>query len=592
MSELTLWNEGIVGATFALYILIGLWARAATTADFYVAGRRAGAIANGIASASLVPVAGLLALDGYRDSPLLMGWTGGYLLLALLLAPYLRGLDRSTVPEIIGDRYGSKLARLIALLVLILICGVYVVGQLSGIGVAISRFFDISDDIGLSVGVAIVALYAVLGGMNAITRTQIAQSMLLILACAVPAAFISLQLTGQPLPQIGLGAPLAGDPAGLSILDRIDWTLTELGFAKYTTSIQGEPLNMLALTLSLMLGTASLPHLVSRFFTTPSVRSTRYAAAWALAFIAILSTTVPAVGGMARGHLLTSVQSLAAGSEEGSLRYDDRPAWFKRWEIGGQIRFEDKNGDGRIQYYDEANAGFAEKAARLGWKGNELTIADTGIMTLANPELAKLPIWIIALIIAGVLGAALATSAGLLLVIAAAISRDLLKGVVLTRLPEKGELIVARIAIIAAAALAGYLATNPPGFAADTVVIACGLSAAALFPAIVMGIFSRRINGFGAASGMLAGTAVTLLYILQHTGVFHTLGADGLMADAGLGPNWFFGIRPEAFGVIGALVNAAVAVLMSKITAPPPSPIQDLITSARTPAGKRAPSGG
>ncbi|MBN2886765.1 MAG: cation acetate symporter [Chromatiaceae bacterium] len=592
MTNLELWTYSIVGLTFAIYIGIAIWARAGSTSEFYVAGGGVHPVANGMATAadwmsaaSFISMAGMLAFGGYGGSVFLMGWTGGYVLLALLLAPYLRKFGKFTVPEFIGDRYYANSARVVAVICLILASVTYVIGQMTGIGVAFGRFLGVSYEMGIVSGMGIVAIYAILGGMKGITYTQIAQYVVLIFAYTIPAIFISLNLTGNPIPQLGLGGAYVGDDAGLSLLDKLNQVVTDLGFHEYTTQVMGSSLNMFAYTLSLMIGTAGLPHVIIRFFTVPKVRDARYSAGWALVFIAILYTTAPAVGAMARLNLMDTIQIGPVGSETGNLVYDERPDWFKRWETTGLLKFEDKNGDGRIQYYNDKNPEMTAQAEQYGWAGNEMVTVNNDIMVLANPEIAALPNWVIALVVAGGLAAALSTAAGLLLAISSAISHDLLKGVIMPTISEKNELLAGRISMVAAILLAGYLGMNPPGFAAGTVAIAFGLAASSIFPAIMLGIFSKRTNKAGAIAGMVAGITVTLLYVFQHKGIFFIPGTTFLMPEMGMGPDWFLGISPNAFGAVGALVNFAVAFVVSALTAPPPPHIQHLVEDVRIPRG-------
>jgi len=563
----------VVGATFALYIGIAIWARAGSTKEFYVAGGGVNPVANGMATAadwmsaaSFISMAGLIAFMGYGGSVFLMGWTGGFVILAMLLAPYLRKYGKFTVPEFIGDRFYSRKARVVAVICLIICSVTYVIGQMKGVGVAFSRFLEVSYDTGLLIGMVIVFFYAVLGGMKGITYTQIAQYVVLILAYTIPAIFISMNLTGNPLPQLGLGGTLSG--SDVYLLDKLDQVVTELGFAEYTTSVRGSTLNMFVYTLSLMIGTAGLPHVIIRFFTVPKVADARSSAGWALVFIAILYTTAPAVAGMARLNLMQTIEP-----EPGQyLAYDERPQWFKNWEKTGLLGFEDKNGDGRIQY--SANK-----------ETNEMVTIDNDIMVLANPEIAKLPNWIIALVAAGGLAAALSTAAGLLLAISSAISHDLLKGVFMPDISEKAELNASRVAMAFAIAGAGYLGFNPPGFAAGTVALAFGLAASSIFPVLMMGIFSKRMNKEGAIAGMIAGISVTLLYVFQHFGIMFIPGTEYL---GSMKPNWFLGIEPNAFGAVGALVNFAVAYGVSKVTSAPPKEVQDLVEHIRVPSGVEA----
>ncbi|AMG30829.1 cation acetate symporter [Grimontia hollisae] len=559
----------VVGFTFVLYIGIAIWARAGSTKEFYVAGGGVNPVANGMATAadwmsaaSFISMAGLIGFMGYGGSVFLMGWTGGYVLLALLLAPYLRKFGKFTVPEFIGERFYSNTARVVAVICLIIASVTYVIGQMKGVGVAFGRFLEVDYATGLYIGMAIVFMYAVLGGMKGITYTQIAQYCVLILAYTVPAIFISLQLTGHPLPQIGLGSTISGTDTYL--LDRLDQVVTELGFSEYTTSVRGDTLNMFAYTMSLMIGTAGLPHVIIRFFTVPKVRDARISAGWALFFIAILYTTAPAVAAMARLNLMDTVNP-APGQH---LAYDERPAWFKNWEKTGLLGFDDKNNDGKINYTSDATT-------------NELKV-DRDIMVLANPEIAKLPNWVIALVAAGGLAAALSTAAGLLLAISSAVSHDLLKGVFKPDISEKNELMASRIAMAVAIAFAGYLGLHPPGFAAGTVALAFGLAASSIFPALMMGIFSKSINKEGAIAGMIAGITITLFYVFQHKGILFI--ADWKYLES-WGSDWFLGIEPNAFGAVGAVVNFAVATVVSRVTEETPQHVKDLVEHVRIPGG-------
>jgi cation/acetate symporter len=560
----------VVGLTFALYIGIAIWARAGTTKDFYVAGGGVNPVANGMATAadwmsaaSFISMAGMIAFLGYGGSVFLMGWTGGFVLLAMLLAPYLRKFGKFTVPEFIGDRYYSKAARIVAVICLIIASVTYVIGQMKGIGVAFSRFLEVDYGSGLLVGMGIVFVYAVLGGMKGITYTQIAQYCVLIFAYTIPAIFISLNLTGNPIPQLGLGSTMVGTDTFL--LDRLDQVVTELGFHEYTTQSRLSQLNMFVYTMSLMIGTAGLPHVIIRFFTVPKVADARSSAGWALVFITILYTTAPAVAAMARMNFMTTIEP----SKGEYLTYDERPQWFKNWEKTGLLEFQDKNGDGKIQYS-------ADKAT------NEMVTVDRDIMVLANPEISRLPNWVIALVAAGGLAAALSTAAGLLLAIASAISHDLCKGVFMPDISEKSELMASRIAMAGAIAVAGYLGFNPPDFAAGTVALAFGLAASSIFPALMMGIFNKRINKEGAIAGMISGITVTLLYVFQHKGIMF-VASTSFMGD--LPQNWFLGIEPNAFGAIGAVVNFTVAFLVSRVTQEPPEHVQEMVESIRMPAG-------
>ena len=498
------WTYLIVGFTFALYIGIAIWSRAKSTKEFYVAGGNISPISNGMATAadwmsaaSFLSMAGIIAFSGYGGSVFLMGWTGGYVLLAFLVAPYLRKYGKFTVPEFIGERFYSKTARLVAVLCLIIVSVTYVIGQMKGVGVAFSRFLETEYETGLFIGMGIVFFYAVLGGMKGITYTQIAQYVVLIFAFTVPAIFISLELTGNPIPQLGL---LGNVSDGAPLLQKLDTVITDLGFGQYTNSVMGSKLNMFAFTLSLMIGTAGLPHVIIRFFTVKKVSDARLSAGWALVFIAILYTTAPAVAAMARLNFTKTIQVGAVGKVEGNIEYANRPEWFKNWEKTGLLKHEDKNGDGRIQYYNDSNKEFSEIASGYGWKGNEMVKIDNDIMVLANPEIANLPGWVIALVVAGGLAAALSTAAGLLLAISSSVSHDLLKGILMPEISEKKELRAGRISMIGAIAVAGIFGIYPPDFAAGTVAMAFGLAASSIFPVLIMGIFMKKMkeDGFRA----------------------------------------------------------------------------------------------
>ncbi len=569
MEELKLYTYIAVFGTFALYFAIAWWARAGSTSDFYVAGGGITPMQNGMAigadwmsAASFISMAGMIAFMGYGGSVFLMGWTGGYVLLAMLLAPYMRKHGKFTVPEFIFDRYYSKTARIVAVICLIIASLTYIIGQMKGVGVAFSRFLEVDYGLGLGIGMAVVWVYAVLGGMKGITYTQIAQYVVMIFAYTIPAVFISLQLTGNPIPQLGLGSTLA-DGSGVYLLDKLDMVVTDLGFKEYTTSSLGSTLNMFAYTMSLMIGTAGLPHVIMRFFTVPSVQAARSSAGYALVFIGLLYTVAPAVGAMARLNLMNTIEPTAGEN----LVYDERPQWFKDWEQTGLLKFEDKNGDGKIQYS-------ADKVT------NEMVTVDNDIMVLANPAIANLPNWVIALVAAGGLAAALSTAAGLLLAISSSISHDLMKGVLTPDLSEKNELLAGRIVMTIAILVSGYLGLHPPGFAAGTVALAFGLAASSIFPALMMGIFSKRMSGTAAVSGMIAGIGVTMLYVFQHKGIMFIPGTDFL---GDMGPNWFFGISPNAFGAVGALVNFAVAFVLLKVTGPAPAHIQAMVENMRIP---------
>ena len=590
----------VVGATFALYLGIAFWARAGSTSEFYVAGGGVNPVMNGMATAadwmsaaSFISMAGLISNMGYGGAVFLMGWTGGYVLLAMLLAPYLRKFGKFTVPEFIGDRFYSKGARTIAVICLLVASITYIIGQMTGVGVAFSRFLGVTKEMGIYIGMAIVFAYAVFGGMKGITYTQVAQYIVLILAYTVPAVFISLNLTGNPFPQLGLGSDFAGTDGAL--LAKLDQVVTELGFPQYTTNSRGDMLNMFSYTVSLMIGTAGLPHVIVRFFTVPKVSDARASAGWALVFIAILYTTAPAVGAMAKLNLHATVNTaVKSGGDlfaaENSIKYDERPDWMKRWEVTGLLKFDDKNGDGRIQYYNDATKNEAVKAKTdaAGWKGNELSV-NADIIVLANPEIALLPNWVIALVAAGGLAAALSTAAGLLMAISSAVSHDLIKGVFNPEISEKSELLAGKVSMGAAVFVAGYLGLNPPGFAAGTVALAFGIAASSLFPAILMGIFSKRMNSAGAIAGMVAGLSATLFYVFAHTGIMFIKGTE--FVDLVGGKNGWFGIEPNAIGTIGAIVNFVVAYVVCKVTAPPPEHIQELVESIRIPKGAGAATG-
>jgi len=490
-----------------------------------------------------------------------------------LLAPYLRKYGKFTVPEFIGDRYYSNGARAVAVVCLIFISFTYVAGQMRGVGIVFSRFLEVPVTIGVLIGMGIVFFYAVLGGMKGITYTQVAQYCVLIFAYTVPAVFIAMQITGNPVPQLGLGSTLAHEHTYL--LEKLDGLVTDLGFRAYTEGDKST-IDMFMITLALMVGTAGLPHVIVRFFTVPRVSDARKSAGYALLFIAILYTTAPAVGAMARFNLVNTLQPGKVGSAEGNLAYAERPAWFRTWEETGLLHFEDRNGDGRIQYFNDANPEYAARAEGYGWKGNELKV-DADIMVLANPEIARLPDWVIALIAAGGIAAALSTAAGLLLVISSSISHDLLKGILMPGITEKDELRASRVAAAFAIMMAGYLGYNPPGFVAQVVAFAFGLAAASLFPAILMGIFSKRINKAGAIAGMLTGLVFTFCYIVVYKGVFFAPLRENIPA------NWLFGISPEGIGVIGMLLNFGVAFVVSRLGEEPPLEVQQMVEEIRVP---------
>ena len=583
MSQFTL-NLLVVGGSFLLYIGIAIWARAGTTSDFYTASRGVNPIVNGAATAadwmsaaSFISMAGLIAFVGYGNSTFLMGWTGGYVLLALLLAPYLRKFGRFTVPEFIGDRFYSQTARVVAVICLLVISITYVIGQMTGAGVAFSRFLEVEKTTGLLIASGVVFIYAVLGGMKGITYTQLAQYCVLILAYTIPAIFISIQLTGNPIPALGLFSTHA--ESGMPLLTKLNQVLTDLGFQDYTGH-HGSTFNMILFTMSLMIGTAGLPHVIIRFFTVPRVADARKSAGWALVFIALLYLTAPAVGAMARLNIITTIFPEGISAEP--IAYDERPDWMRSWEKTGLLAFEDKNNDGRIQYYNDGSDEFASIADERGWEGSEVVTFNLDILVLANPEIAQLPPWVLALIAAGGLAAALSTAAGLLLAISSAISHDMLKSVLTPNITDKQELLAARVSMAFAIALATYLGLNPPGFAAQVVALAFGLAAATLFPALMMGIFSKKMNTHGAVAGMLVGLIATLVYIFTYLGWFFIPGTNML---ANSPENWLFGISPLSFGAVGAMLNFVVAYVVMKITAEPPVSIQELVESIRVPRG-------
>ncbi|GHG26291.1 MULTISPECIES: sodium:solute symporter family protein [Paracoccus] len=595
MSQFTL-NLLVIGASFALYIGIAIWARAGSTAEFYAANRGVGPVMNGMATAadwmsaaSFISMAGLIAFTGYDNSTYLMGWTGGYVLLALLLAPYLRKFGKFTVPEFIGDRFYSQTARIIGVICLLIVSITYVIGQMTGVGVTFSRYLQVSNSTGLWIGAALVFCYAVLGGMKGITYTQVAQYIVLIIAYTIPAVFISLQLTGHVLPQLGLFA--THDASGMAFLAKLDQVVTDLGFRQYTGH-HNSTLDMVLFTMALMIGTAGLPHVIIRFFTVPKVADARKSAGWALVFIALLYTVAPAVGSMARFNLTTTMWPGAQAGDTFSQPavalsdIESRPdlAWMRNWQTTGLLAWEDKNGDGLIQYYnDTATEGpAAEMAAAQGLGGNELTTVNNDIMVLANPEIANLPGWVVAIVAAGGLAAALSTAAGLLLAISSAVSHDLIKGTLRPNISEKNELLAARVSMAVSILVATLLGLNPPGFAAQTVALAFGLAASSIFPVLMMGIFSSRVGKEGAIAGMIAGMLSTILYIFAYKGWFFIAGTNMLpdTPDA-----WLFGISPASFGTIGALINFAVAFAVSAVSKRPPAHVQDLVESIRVPRG-------
>lgn len=579
--DLQSWTYLIVGITFAIYIGIAIYTRAGSTKEFYVAGGGVPPIANGMATAadwmsaaSFISMAGIISFVGYDGSVYLMGWTGGYVLLALLLAPYLRKFGKFTVPDFVGDRYYSQTARLVAVVCALFVSFTYVAGQMRGVGLVFSKFLEVDITTGVIIGMVIVLIYAVLGGMKGITYTQVAQYCVLIFAYMVPAFFISMMLTGNPIPQLGFGDTLTAEP-GVYLLDKLDQLSVDLGFNIYTSGTKSL-VDVFAITAALMVGTAGLPHVIVRFFTVPKVSDARKSAFWALLFIAILYTTAPAIATFARTNLLQSVP----GQEYAKLE-ENGLGWIKTWEKTNLITFDDKNNDGIIQYYNDKNADYSAIAASKGWKGNELTI-DRDIMVLANPEIAGLPNWVIALVAAGSLAAALSTAAGLLLVISSSVSHDLLKSALLPNITEKQELLAARGSAFVAVSIAALLGIYPPGFVAEVVAFAFGLAASSFFPAIILGIFYKRMNKEGAIAGMVVGLVFTAVYIIAYKGVF----MEPLIANKP--ENWLFGISPEGIGTVGMLLNFIVSFVVCKFTAEPPEHIQELVETIRIPRGASA----
>jgi len=569
------WTFIIVGITFALYIGIAIWSRAGSTKEFYIAGGGVPPIINGMATAadwmsaaSFISMAGLISFMGYDGAVYLLGWTGGYVLLALLLAPYLRKFGKFTVPDFIGDRYYSNTARTVAVFCALLVSFTYVAGQMRGVGVVFSRFLEVPITQGVIIGMAIVFFYAVLGGMKGITYTQVAQYCVLIFAFMVPAIFISIQMVNNPIPQLGFGGTTAD---GSYLLDKLNGLQTELGFSEYTSGTKSM-LDVFAITAALMAGTAGLPHVIVRFFTVPRVRDARKSAGFALLFIAILYTTAPAVAAFARTNLINTVNN---------TEYAELPEWFANWEKTGLLNFNDKNGDGKVQYYNDTNVLFSEIADERGWKGNELTI-DRDIMVLANPEIAQLPNWVIALVAAGGLAAALSTAAGLLLVISTSISHDLFKMQLRPDMSDKEELMWARVAAAVGVCIAGYFGINPPGFVAAVVALAFGLAASSFFPAIILGIFDKRMNMQGAVAGMVVGISLMTYYMLKYKfGIFD----GGKESVSGLTSDWWFGISPEGFGMVAMAINFLISLIVSRMTPPPPEYIQALVEDIRIPRG-------
>ena len=554
--DLQTWIWLLVGITFALYIGIAIWSRAGSTKEFYVAGGGVSPLANGLATAadwmsaaSFISMAGLISFNGYDGSVYLMGWTGGYVLLALLLAPYLRKFGKFTVPDFIGDRYYSNVARTVAVFCALLVSFTYVAGQMRGVGLVFSRFLEVDINTGVIIGMIIVLFYAVLGGMKGITYTQVAQYCVLIFAFMVPAIFISIQITGNPIPQLGFGGQ---DANGIYLLDKLDGLHRDLGFAEYTSGSKSK-LDVFFITAALMVGTAGLPHVIVRFFTVKKVSDARKSAGWALLFIMILYTTAPAIAVFARTNMIETVNN---------QEYKNMPDWFTTWEETGLLSFNDKNNDGKIQYLADTSK-------------NELII-DKDIMVLANPEIAGLPNWVIALVAAGALAAALSTAAGLLLVISASVSHDLIKKMIKPDISEKGELVAARLSAVVAVCVAGYFGINPPDFVAATVALAFGLAAASFFPAIILGIFTKKMNKEGAISGMIIGILMMLFYMLKFK--FDWFGG-------GTKEDWWFGISPEGFGTVAMIINFIVSIVISKFTPDPPKEVQEIVANIRVPSG-------
>ena len=556
------WTYILVGITFALYIGIAIWSRAGSTKEFYVAGGGVSPLANGMATAadwmsaaSFISMAGIISFAGFDGAVYLMGWTGGYVLLALLLAPYLRKFGKFTVPDFIGDRYYSKTARIVAVMCALLVSFTYVAGQMRGVGIVFSRFLEVDINTGVIIGMLIVLFYAVLGGMKGITYTQVAQYCVLIFAFMVPAIFISIQVTGNPIPQLGFGSELS-DGSGTYLLDKLDDLSNQLGFAEYTEGSKST-IDIFAITLALMIGTAGLPHVIVRFFTVKRVKDARKSAGIALLLIVILYSTAPAVAAFARTNMIETVSNQP---------YAEVPVWFKKWETTGLISFDDKNKDGLISYVANTSK-------------NELTI-DRDIMVLANPEIAKLPNWVVALVAAGGLAAALSTAAGLLLVISSSISHDLIKKIIKPSISEKEELVVARLSAVGAVCIAGYFGINPPGFVAAVVALAFGLAAASFFPAIILGIFYKRMNKEGAIAGMLVGIISMLLYMIKYRlGWF-----DSQLPDKS---EWWFGISPEGFGTIAMMLNFIISIIIMKLTKAPPEEVQKIVEDIRIPSGAK-----
>lgn len=581
MSQFTI-NMLFVGGSFAIYTWIAIWARAKSTREFYIAGGEVNPTVNGMATAadwlsaaSFISVAGLISV-GYVNSAFIMGWTGGYVLLATLLAPYLRRFGTYTVPDFVGKRYDSKGARVIAVVCLIMISLTYVIGQMTGAGVAFARFLEVDVSTGLFISSLVVFFYAVLGGMKGVTYTQAAQYMVLILAYLIPAIYLSLMLTGVFLPQLGFIS--SHSESGMPMLAKLNEVVRDLGFQDYTADVSNK-WNMFLFTLTLMVGTAGLPHVIIRFFTVPNIKDARRSAGWALVFIALFYTTAPVVASMGRLNLLENIYP--NGTDQPSMVYEERPEWFKNWENTGLLTFEDKNNDGQIQFYnDGTNPDFAPIAEARGWKGNELTV-NNDILVLALPEIGNMPGWVIGLIAAGGIAASLSTASGLLLAISSAVSHDLLKNTLMPDLSDKKEMLFARLSMVGAITIATYLGLNPPGFAAQTVALAFGMAASSIFPALMMGIFIRRINSKGAMAGMVAGAGATIVYIFLYLGWFFIPGTNTFPNS----PEYYlFGtISPLSFGVIGAIINFTVAILVSNATEQPSEEIQEMVRRVRYP---------
>ncbi len=581
--DVQLWTWILVGLSFALYFGIAIWARASSTKDFYIAGSGVSPLANGMATAadwmsaaSFISMAGIISFIGYDGSVFLMGWTGGYVLLALLLAPYLRKFGKFTVPDFIGDRYYSNAARTVAIICALIVSFTYVAGQMRGVGIVFSQFLQVEITNGVIIGMAVVLVFAFLGGMKGITYTQVAQYCVLIFAFMVPAIFISIQMTGNPIPQIGMGSQLEN---GTFLLDKLDNLHTELGFNEYTNGSKST-WDVFAITLALMAGTSGLPHVIVRFFTVPKVRDARKSAGYALLLIAVLYTTAPAVAVFARTNLIETVKE---------KEYSTMPAWFKNWENTGLISWTDKNKDGKIQYsnsdavtgkpeFTEERGNYNERLVSNATKSKNELYVDRDIMVLANPEIANLPNWVIALVAAGGLAAALSTAAGLLLVISTSISHDLLKKQLMPEISDKQELLAARISILLAVMVAGLFGIYPPGFVAAVVALAFGLAAASFFPAIVLGIFDKRMNKEGAVAGMVVGISIMLFYMIRFkTGLF---GIEPLPSS-----EWWFGTSPEGFGVIAMALNITTSIIISRLTPPPPKDVQNIVEDIRIPSG-------